>query len=510
VLLADLLDTAHLELRLRYEAPGGLQRPVGRAMTTDLLEPGDYLAGSELVLTELAWRRSPDDSETFVRSIAERGVCTLVTGTALFGPTPDDLVEACRRHDVTLIEVPPGVAFVDVTDHLATVDAAESGSRLSAGLVRQRELLGSMAAGRSLPEIVARVAREIGHDCRVLTPAGRFVVAGDHELDRIAVDRVVHEFLSADLLPAVVRNDDATHSVYAVGSGLGRRPTGWMLVVEGDHREWPREHVDAVGDLSAIVALDRTRHDERLRAVRPVAADVLALVETGAPTPEVASRLRQAGADPDAPLVALAADLGSMGRDDAASLVEDVALTIGTPVVAADRHGQVVALLPDTPDLAGRVRVAAARLADGLSRDDRLAIGLSGATGLTALSGALDEARFAVRAARAGGGRVSVVGSEEVTSHVLLLAAVPDDVRRAYALRVLGTLVEHDERSGTDLLDTLRTFLDCSGSWTRTADVLHLHVNTVRYRIERVQELIGRDLSRFDDRVDVYLALEAL
>jgi DNA-binding PucR family transcriptional regulator len=170
----------------------------------------------------------------------------------------------------------------------------------------------------------------------------------------------------------------------------------------------------------------------------------------------------------------------------------------------------VVALLPDTPDLAGRVRVAAARLADGLSRDDRLAIGLSGATGLTALSGALDEARFAVRAARAGGGRVSVVGSEEVTSHVLLLAAVPDDVRRAYALRVLGTLVEHDERSGTDLLDTLRTFLDCSGSWTRTADVLHLHVNTVRYRIERVQELIGRDLSRFDDRVDVYLALESL
>jgi DNA-binding PucR family transcriptional regulator len=162
------------------------------------------------------------------------------------------------------------------------------------------------------------------------------------------------------------------------------------------------------------------------------------------------------------------------------------------------------------PDLVGRVRAAAGRLAAGLSREDRVAVGLSGPTGLTALSGALDEARFAVRAARAGGGRFSVVGSEEVTSHVLLLAAVPDDVRRAYALRILGALVEHDERAGTGLLDTLRTFLDCSGSWTRTAEALHLHVNTVRYRIERVQELTGRDLGRFDDRVDVYLALESL
>jgi DNA-binding PucR family transcriptional regulator len=179
-------------------------------------------------------------------------------------------------------------------------------------------------------------------------------------------------------------------------------------------------------------------------------------------------------------------------------------------VVAPDGEGRAVALLPAVPDLLPRVRAAFGRLADGLGRDERLAVGLSSPTGLTALSGALDEARFAVRAARAGGGRVSVIGSEEVTSHVLLLAAVPDDVRRAYAQRVLGTVVDHDQRSGADLLDTLRTFLDCSGSWTRTADALHLHVNTVRYRIERVQELTGRDLGRFEDRVDVYLALESL
>ncbi|HJQ06939.1 MAG TPA: helix-turn-helix domain-containing protein [Nocardioides sp.] len=510
MLLSDLLATPHLDLRLRYEAPGGLERTVGRVATTALLEPGDYLAGSELVLTELAWRRTPEDSATFVRSIAERGVTTLITGTALFGPAPDDLVEACRAHAVTLIEVPAGTTFVDVTEHLAGVEAAESGDRLSAGLVRQRELLASLATGRTLPEIVGRVAREIGHACRVLTPTGRPVVGGDPELDDATVDEVVHRYLTTNLLPATVAAGGATYSVFAVGSALGQRLTGWLLVVDGDHHEWPREHADAIADLSAIVALDRTRRDERVRAVRPIASDVLALVESGGPSPEVASRLRQAGLDPEAPVVVLAAHLGGLADEAATTLVEDVAQTIGPPFVTVDPTGPVVALLPADPDPVARVRAGFGRLAAGIGREDRVAVGLSSATPLTALSGALDEARFAARSARAGGGRVSVLASEQVTSHVALLAAVPDDVRRAYALRLLGTLVDHDERSGGDLVETLRTFLACSGSWTRTAEELHLHVNTVRYRIERVQELTGRDLARFDDRVDIHLALLSL
>lgn len=510
MLVQELLDTAHLGLRLRYAAPGGLERSLGRVVTTDLLEPGDYLAGGELVLTEVAWRRTPADSETFVRSIAEHGAATLITGTVLFGPAPDDLVAACRRHAVTLIEVPSGVAFVDVTDHLATVGAAESGSRLSAGLVRQRELLASMGAGRSLDEMAARIGREIGHTCRVLTPTGRAVVEGDSAPSVEVIDAVTRQFLSAAVLPVVVPVGTTPYSVFGVGSALGHRLGGWMVAVDGDHHDWPREYADAVGDLAAIAALDRTRREERLRAVRPIAADALTLVGAGAPLPEVANRVRQAGGDPEATLVVVTAAVGRLDPEGTAALLEDVAQAIGPALVAPDRDGRAVAVLPAVAGLDTRVRAAFARLAAGLGRDERITVGLSSPTTLTALSGAIDEARFAVRAAQAGGAKVSVVGAEEVTSHLLLLAAVPDDVRRAFALRVVGALVDHDERTGSALVDTLRTFLACSGSWTRTAEALHLHVNTVRYRIERAQEVTGRDLSRFEDRVDIYLALESL
>jgi DNA-binding PucR family transcriptional regulator len=54
---------------------------------------------------------------------------------------------------------------------------------------------------------------------------------------------------------------------------------------------------------------------------------------------------------------------------------------------------------------------------------------------------------------------------------------------------------------------TLRAFLASGGRWRRTADGLHVHPNTLRHRLERVEALTGRALDRTADRVDFHLAL---
>ena len=58
--------------------------------------------------------------------------------------------------------------------------------------------------------------------------------------------------------------------------------------------------------------------------------------------------------------------------------------------------------------------------------------------------------------------------------------------------------------------NTLRAYLHHDGSWSRTADALHVHVNTVRYRIGRVEALTDRDLGTTEDRTDVFVALAVL
>ncbi len=78
-----------------------------------------------------------------------------------------------------------------------------------------------------------------------------------------------------------------------------------------------------------------------------------------------------------------------------------------------------------------------------------------------------------------------------------------------YCLQVLGQIIEHDEKYGTDLMDTLRILLDNSCSWTTTANQMYVHVNTVYYRMFKVQKLLNVDFSLFETRLHLYTAIRA-
>ena len=91
--------------------------------------------------------------------------------------------------------------------------------------------------------------------------------------------------------------------------------------------------------------------------------------------------------------------------------------------------------------------------------------------------------------------------------HELLLASVPGPLLRSLTERLLGPLTDYDARHNAELLPTLRSFLACDGSWSACASLMYVHVNTVRYRIGRIEALTGRNLSVLADRVDFFLAL---
>lgn len=71
----------------------------------------------------------------------------------------------------------------------------------------------------------------------------------------------------------------------------------------------------------------------------------------------------------------------------------------------------------------------------------------------------------------------------------------------------LGPILDYDERRGTDLLGTVETYFACSGNLARTREVLHVHVNTVTQRLERVAQLIGQDWQTPERALELQLAL---
>ncbi|MFD5385253.1 PucR family transcriptional regulator [Streptomyces sp. NPDC127074] len=587
--LRALLENDTLGLRL-LGGESELDRTVRGVMTTDLRDPSRYLSGGELVLTGLAWRREPEDSERFVRILAAAGVAGLAAGEAELGAVPEDLVLACGRHRLPLFSVVEDVAFATITEHVVRQVSGERAGDLAAVVDRHRRLMTSGPAGGG-PEVALDLLRsDLDLTAWVLSPTGRRIAGPTAAGAAAEPPAAVRAQLAGEHLAArregrrgpqrLTAADGMTYSLFPIHSG----ETGdevretvlsdWLLVVGADADEWPEERLDLLYGVTQLIAVERDRRNASRTVRRRLAQEVLELVQTGAPPAEIAARLRVAapvllpglGTAPHWQVVVarvewgvtaeaehgadggarergvrdgaaregfthegLARDGGAvLGARVAQSLLEEILVDPDAPgpelsdrIAVAHTGDEAVALVPlpaltDGPSEGGLAGLQADALltavreplSRGLDGDGRLTLGVSAAVhSADGLRGALEEARHARRVAAARPGRVCAAGHQELASHVLLLPFVPDDVRRAFTARLLDPLREYDRRHRAELIPTLEAFLDCDGSWTRCAARLHLHVNTLRYRIGRIEQLTGRELSRLEDKLDFFLAL---
>ncbi|MFE0678602.1 PucR family transcriptional regulator [Streptomyces sp. NPDC058867] len=552
--LRALLDTDALGLKLL----GGeeeLDRTVRGVMTTDLRDPSRYLSGGELVLTGLAWRRDAADSEPFVRILAQAGVAALAAGEAELGDVPEDLVSACVRHRLPLFAVHESVAFASITEHVVRQVSGERAGDLAAVVDRHRRMMTSGPAGGGPDVVLDLLGSDLDLRAWVLSPTGRLIAGskvGGPDLPADLCSALAAEHLAAARTgrrgPYRVTLGSTAYSLFPVRGG-GRSPqaardvretvlSDWLLAVEADAGDWPEERLDLLQGVTQLIAVERDRRDAARTVRRRLAQEVLELVQTGAAPAEIAARLRVAapvllpglGAAPHWQVVVARVEWDGGGIEGGAvaqSLLEEILvdpLTTGPEpadrIAVAHTGDEAVALVPlpavsaehdgsEEGLLADRLLEAVRRpLSAGLDEDGRVTLGVSAAVhSAEGLRGALEEARHARRVAAARPGRVCAAGHQELASHVLLLPFVPDDVRRAFTARLLDPLRDYDLRHRAELIPTLEAFLDCDGSWTRCANRLHLHVNTLRYRVGRIEQLTSRDLSRLEDKLDFFLAL---
>ncbi|MFI7345982.1 PucR family transcriptional regulator [Streptomyces sp. NPDC049936] len=555
--LRALLDTDALGLKL-LGGEDELDRSVRGVMTTDLRDPSRYLSGGELVLTGLAWRRDADDSEPFVRLLVQSGVSALAAGEAELGSVPEDLVLACVRHRLPLFAVHESVAFATITEHVVRQVSGERAGDLAAVVDRHRRMMTSGPAGGGPDVVLDLLGTDLDLRAWVLSPTGRPVAgskAAGPALPAEVCARLAAEHLAATRAgrraPHRVPVAGSTYSVFPVRAGA-RTPqaagvsrevretvlSDWLLVVEADAGDWAEERLDLLYGVTQLIAVERDRRDAARTVRRRLAQEVLELVQTGAAPAEIAARLRVAapvllpglGAAPHWQVVVARVEWEDGATETgpvAQSLLEEILVDphaagpehsdriavahtgdeavalVPLPAVSTEHDGSETGVLADA--LLESVREP---LSAGLDGDGRVTLGVSAAVhSAEGLRGALEEARHARRVAAARPGRVCAAGHQELASHVLLLPFVPDDVRRAFTARLLDPLRDYDRRHRAELIPTLEAFLDSDGSWTRCANRLHLHVNTLRYRVGRIEQLTGRDLSRLEDKLDFFLAL---
>jgi sugar diacid utilization regulator len=535
VRVRELLDVPDLGLRLLTDV-AGMDRAIRRVYTTDLPDPSRYLTQGDLVLTGLIWCRTPGDADRFVSALARAGVAALGAGEAL-GKVPDEVFQACGRHGLPLLAVPAETSFASVTEEVSRRLSGDRATEMTRVLGRRRLLLSAVAEGAGLDAMFRLMSRELGAECWLLTGLGRVICGTGPSPPRPLALRLACEYLRAGRMPVTEVSVAGEYSLFGVGGEP--RITSWFLACAGSEQDWPHELRESMVELAADVALERARLNAARTGDGKLAEAIVTTLASGggagAAPAEIASLMRAAGLPPDGrslvAVVTAEADrvTGPNAERWRCDLAGELVRPAAEDAMVAPLGDEIVVLVPAPGDRAtdespdegapAAYRFAATiRAAQPVVESDRsgvrLAVGVSGpAESVTALPGALHEAGSArrlaaLRLAGVGGtSAISVVTSDEVASHELLLATVPASVLRSFRERLLGPLLAYDDQHRAELLPTLREFLACSGSWNACAVRMYVHVNTVRYRIRRVEELTGRDLSRLDDQVDFFLAL---
>ncbi|WP_435875620.1 PucR family transcriptional regulator [Nonomuraea jabiensis] len=535
-----------------HGARGVLDAAVRWVAVSELADPTPYLEGGELLLT--TGMRMEGDQSQYVARLVARGVAGLGFGVGVsHEEVPPALVTAAEEAGLPLFEVPRETPFIAIGKGVSELLAAEQYDEISRAFAAQGRLTRAALRPEGMHAVIDRLAKEVGGWAALLDEAGevRHATRGANtdavvsELSRLrTTPRPPAPRLSAPrpsaprhpesgraaepgpvepgrhpepggltepgpigetgagggggggrvgALPASLALSGPGEHIVVQPLGGGARPRGFFAVGGGQPFS-PVTHtvINAAGSLLTL-ALEQGR--TQLEAARRARSAVLELLLSGAREQARAVLEPLGGRLPEEPLAVLAAGADAL---EALEPLAFAALLTGDGALA-DRP-LAVALVPDT--VAEKV---------ALEADAPVGVSLPCGYAPEGLNGALDQARRALAAAPGSGGgpgkgRGRVVRFAELAGQGLL-GLLDRAAAQAFATALLAPLTAYGSRA--DLVESLRAYLDSNGHWDAAAQRLGVHRHTLRYRMKRVTELLGRDLDDPGVRAELWLALEA-
>ncbi|MFF2330533.1 MULTISPECIES: PucR family transcriptional regulator [unclassified Streptomyces] len=514
--LASLVQHSALKLTVRAGADR-LDAPVRWAHASELTDPVPYMEGGELLLvtaTNLD-AGNPEAMRRYVRRLAGAGVVGLGFAVGVhYDDVPQALVDAAEETGLPLLEVPRRTPFIAIAKAVSSEIAADQYRAVTAGFEAQRELTKAALSGDGPGELLTRLAAHVDGWAALYDAYGAVVaVAPDWAARRAARLAPDAARLRERPAPASMVVGDTDDRVELQSLGTGRRVRGALAVGTGAALGTAERY--AVHSAVALLTLTTARSRSLQGAEQRLGAAVLRMLLAGRPDHARAVAGDLYGGLLDAPFRLVIAEASAPSTPAAlGEAMEAAAFRTGETLLAVPEGERLVVLAADGgAAVAACVAYAQAQEGrearpprEGATEEGEVVVGLSAPAGPIAVSAAYKQAEQALSVARRRG-RALVEHDELAAGSVLPLLA--DDAVRAFADGMLRALHEHDAKGRGDLVASLRAWLSHHGQWDAAAADLGVHRHTLRYRMRRVEEILGRSLDDPDVRMELWLALKA-
>jgi PucR family transcriptional regulator, purine catabolism regulatory protein len=508
--VSALADEVGLDLIAGRDAADA---PIRWVHISELIDPTPWLSGGELLLTTGIQLSDEGQQRRYVERLVQHGIGGLGFGIGLaHDRVPRPILETAERLGFPLFEVPFEMPFIAITEKAFTRLVNDQYALLQRGIAVQRRLEQLVLDERGLDELTRSLSAAIGGSVVMLDGRGEVAASANFRrpIPAPALDAIRAEVARRNASGWATSFEPGEEAVAGRALVLPLAPD-----VRGGPRAWLVGLRDggALGEFErlilqqgvTVVALELMRRRVMRDTERRLAGDILAEAVTGELREhDLQARLRPFGVDGQAAVLVFRLE----GPEGAEAVLERLMSEAGVGALVASHDGMLCAVVDgsasDPLSLAGRTREALARE----HGDVRVAVSRVSAT--TALRTAYHEARYALEAAAFSNGRGAEVASwRDLGAFQLLLSVQDDEALRLYCDSVLGPIQEGEGEYGGELLKSLEAFLEQNGQWEKAARELFCHRHTLRYRIRRVEQLTGRDLSTARDRIEFWLALKA-
>jgi PucR family transcriptional regulator, purine catabolism regulatory protein len=480
----------------------GADRVISWAHAIELADPTPYLSGGELVMTT-GINIGSTDSEQFdyVARLSGAGTVALAvdTGTT-FQQIPDGVVAAGDALGMPILRVPASTPFIAITraviDEL-TADQLRSVQRV----VDQQEVLARATLRGGTPGVVGALSESLSATVVIIGTDGRTLAASGPDTDRVSelsaeAVRTMRAKTGRRSASRVLADGDGYCTVQTVRAAQAVR--GYLAVRSGG----PLTTSDRllVAHALSLISIELEKPAKVVDAERRLRTTMTrALIAQPRSTDPGA--LRYFGFDPDAETVAVVlSDVGPMLA--AERHAHDILSGGPAPYLMASVEDEIVVILPAEQAECGRE--VHRRLGAQLQR--RLGGGLSLPARLDHLEIMLNQARVAARAQRDRFCEFSQLG----TFGVILGTRSPGELQvLAQALNPLDDYDRDQAPAEATMVATLEAFLSHNGQIEIAAGALGIHRHTMRKRLHKISELIGRDLQSADARAEMWVAIKA-
>lgn len=502
-------------------APKGLDIEVHEIVVHDQTDPfavteGDLVLGVGVGAGAAAVQ--------LVTDLAQKRVAGVVLKSLALAD--DSVVETAEKAGLAVLSLPTGASWSQIV-HLAqsVLSHASFGGQQIHGLAGS-DLFALADAIATLIDAPVTIEDRLS---RVLAYSGRQDEADAARAETIVGRRVPERFLERLEAEGVFRRlRQETGAVYVDAIGEGILPRLAVSVRAGDEvlgsiwaaiPERPQPDVErAFADAAKVAALHLLKHRAGADVERGLQADLLAGILEGTPAAREASvRLGLTGAGYRVLAGWVSAPEEAEERRVRAQLRDLLAVHISTYRVrgaTALLGGIVYAVIATDEDPAASEEAVVRIAKDVVERPGHEVaplVGVGGyAAGLRDVPRSRREAEEAVRVLRSGP-REGVATIEEVRLPALLtrFADIAAEDHDLYAAK-LGRLIESDRTGGSAYVEALRCFFDAFGDYTAAAATLHIHPNTLRYRLRKAQELSGVTLDDPEERLGLMLLVRVL